>query len=110
MKRIYLASPYTHKDKAIRVRRYNEACKACARLLGEGNLVFSPIAHSHPLARHDLPLEFDFWREWCLSFIQHWATDFYILTLDGWKESRGINAERNQAVICGLPFTFVEAE
>lgn len=31
-------------------------------------------------------------------------------TLDGWKESRGINAERNQAVICGLPFTFVEAE
>lgn len=69
-KRIYLASPYTSDSEALRQMRYDEACKACAKLIAGGNIVFSPIAHSHPLVRYGLRGDFEYWREWCLSFIK----------------------------------------
>lgn len=109
-KRIYLASPYTSDSEALRQMRYDEACKACAKLIAGGNIVFSPIAHSHPLVRYGLRGDFEYWREWCLSFIKDWATDFYILALPGWEHSRGIMAEGSEALKKGIPVTFLKTE
>lgn len=53
---IYLASPYSHADPAVQRHRYKEAQRATAEMMIEGRVVFSPIAHSHPIAeRFDLP-------------------------------------------------------
>lgn len=102
-RRCYLASPYTAPDPQLRAARYEVACAAAAAMLREGFLVFSPIAHSHPLAAYDLPVEFDFWRRHCLSFLDYWATELCVLTLPGWKESVGVAAEIDFALKLGLP-------
>jgi hypothetical protein len=43
---IYLASPYSHPDRAVREERFRGACRATAALLRSGHAVFSPIAHA----------------------------------------------------------------
>ncbi len=103
-KRIYLASPYTSPISNIREARYQAACNVAAEIMKAGDLVFSPIVHSHILAKKcQLPGDFDFWQNWCLSFLRHWATDFFILVMPGWRESKGIAAEKLVAEDLGLP-------
>lgn len=103
-KRIYLASPYTSPDSGIRRLRYKFACTVAAEIMKKGDLVFSPIAHSHVLAEnYQLPHDFNFWQSWCLSFLRHWATHFCILDIPGWQESKGIMAEKKLADELGLP-------
>ena len=48
MAKIYLACPYSHNP----MRGFVESSKAAARLMDAGNIVFSPISHSHPVAVH----------------------------------------------------------
>lgn len=92
--RIYLASPYSFPDMQVCKMRYEAVCRVAGQMIGNGFQVFSPIAHSHPIAvNHSLPGDFQYWRKWCLSFLDNWATHFVILTLDGWKQSKGIQAE-----------------
>ena len=58
---IYLASPYSHPDATVREARFQAACRATASLIRAGHEVFSPIAHSHPLAAFGLPTDWSFW-------------------------------------------------
>lgn len=106
-KRIYLASPYTSDDAWVREMRYEQACKMAAELMKAGDLVFSPIAHSHPLSECDLPMEFEFWKEWCLSFLTHWATHLYVFPLYGWENSKGVGMEIQEAKSLGLPIAYL---
>jgi hypothetical protein len=52
---IYLASPYSHPDPAVREARFREACRAAAKLMRLGQPAFSPIVHGHPIAVYGLP-------------------------------------------------------
>lgn len=94
---LYLASPYSHVDAAVRHERFVMVCRAVAALLRQGQLVFSPIAHSHPVALHgELDGEWSVWRDmdmWFLSRCQRFA----VLTLPGWQYSVGVNAEMTMA-------------
>ena len=91
---IYLASPYSHPDADVRRDRFEAACRVAAGMMRAGDLVFSPIAHSHPIAVHGgLPLDWEFWKPWDRWALAH-CDRFAILTLDGWQESRGVTAER----------------
>ena len=38
-----------------------------------------------------------------MSFIDLWADEMWILTIEGWKESKGIAAERKRADRIGMP-------
>ena len=61
--------------------------------MNEGYLVFSPIAHSHPIALAvNLPKDYEFWEKFCIAFVQ-WADEVWILKLDGWHTSMGIENE-----------------
>ena len=111
MDRIYVASPYSHPDSVVREARYREAVEAAGRLMKErpGCAVFSPIAHSHMIAEQtSLPGDFDFWQAQDVGFIDHWATRLAVLTLDGWQESRGVQAEIARAEARGLPVEYLE--
>ena len=110
MTRVYLAAPYSHKDFAIRERRYLYTTQAANRLIRQGLLVFSPVTHGHVIARlGGLDGEFAFWEEHCLSFLRHWAQALYVLTLPGWKESIGVAAELAEADNLGLPVSFIHS-
>lgn len=104
---IYLASPYTHADPDVQEQRFNAACFETARMLREGRHVFSPIVHGHPLSRHGLPGDYDFWGPYCRAFLER-ASELVILTLDGWRESVGVTDEVRIAAELGLPVSHEE--
>lgn len=89
---IYLASPYSHPDAAIREERFHAACRAAAQLMRTGNAVYAPICHSHPIARFGLPTEWSFWEATDREHLAR-CTEVVVLLIDGWQESEGIQRE-----------------
>jgi nucleoside 2-deoxyribosyltransferase len=104
---IYVASPYTHPDPAVREQRFDAACRAAAALIGRGNTVFSPVAHSHPLCRFGLPGDWQFWQRQDLALLAA-CDEAVVLKLDGWQQSRGVQAEIAAAKALGKPVRFLE--
>lgn len=105
---IYLASPYSDADSAIREYRYREACKAAATIMEHGRAVFAPIAHSHPISNYmaeALRVSHAFWMAQDLPILRY-ASELWVLTLDGWEMSRGIRRERDYAGSIGLQIKF----
>lgn len=101
---IYLASPYSHPDAKVRQQRFEAVCKKAAELMLAGHNVFSPVAHSHPISLHlGNSLENQFWLRQDITFLIKWADEMWVLTLDGWKESKGIEVETKVANRKGLP-------
>ncbi len=90
----YLATPYSHPDPLVRESRFDMACRVSGFLMAQGLNVFSPIAHTHPIAcRCDLPKDFDFWEKYDRCILSR-CTDVLLVMADGWMESRGVQAER----------------
>jgi Domain of unknown function (DUF1937) len=106
---IYLASPYTHADHRVRERRFDEACRAAASLLRAGIATISPIAHSHPVARYGLPTSWDYWSALDREYLAR-CDVLAVLTLAGWRESVGVQAEIKMARELGLPVAFVSPQ
>lgn len=93
----YLASPYSHSDPLVRESRFHMACDVAGYLMNRGLHVFSPIAHTHPIAcRCDLPKGFDFWESYDRSMLMR-CDSLLIVTAPGWRESKGVTAERIMA-------------
>ncbi len=103
---IYLASPYSHPDPAVREQRFHAACQAAVALLHAGRVVFSPIAHSHPLAQHGLPGNWHFWERYDRAFLEL-CDEVVVLMLDGWQESVGVQAEIRIARELGKPVRYL---
>lgn len=109
-KLVYLASPYNNKDWKVRENRYECACMAAGELFMQGKSVFSPIAHSHGIARYsDLPKGFDTWKEWNMLLLSK-CDALYVLTIDGWRGSRGVQAEIEEARRLGMPITYIDVQ
>lgn len=106
---IYLASPYSHADPAVREKRFHAACRATAALLRAGEVVFSPIVHSHPLVAFDLPTDFAFWASIDREHLAR-CDAVAVLTLDGWSESIGVREELRIARELGKPVRFFAPE
>jgi nucleoside 2-deoxyribosyltransferase len=106
---IYLASPYSHSDPAVREQRFRAVCQAAARLMRNGEIVFSPIAHGHPIALHGLPNDWRFW-EWHDREQLLRCDELVVLTIDGWRESEGVQAEIRIAAELGKPVRYLEPE
>ena len=47
------------------------------------------------------------WQDYDLSFLQHWATELWVLCLDGWKDSVGVRKEIRVAESLGLPVKYI---
>ncbi len=103
---IYLASPYTHDDPVVREQRFDAACAAAAWLMRAGLFVYAPIAHSHPLVRFGLPIEWEFWQAHECEHMKR-CDELLVLTLDGWKTSRGVQAEIDLAIEMDLPIRYL---
>ena len=89
---VYLASPYTHADPAVMEARFQAATRYAARLMGQGVNVFSPIAYTHVILQHGLPVDWDFWKQYGEKWLAV-CDSMIVLMLDGWEASKGVNAE-----------------
>ncbi len=85
----YLASPYTHPDPAILEQRFKAVCKKAAELMRAGEVIFCPIAHSHPIAEHlGNHIDGTFWQAQDAPYVAL-CSKLYVLMLPGWENSRG---------------------
>jgi len=99
---IYLASPYSDPDPGLRNFRYHAACATIAYLLREGRFAFSPIVHSHPLTEYGLPGQWEFWETYDRWHLAH-CRELWVLQLQGWERSLGVQREIEIARHFGKP-------
>jgi nucleoside 2-deoxyribosyltransferase len=103
---IYLASPFSHPDHLVRRQRFEAACRAAAELIRQGKIVFSPIAHSFNVCAYGVPLDWRFWEKHDRRFLEA-CDEVIVLTIDGWLESVGVQAEIDIAQELGKPVSFL---
>lgn len=104
----YLASPYTHPDPEVMAARFDAVCAVAARLMLAGEAVFSPIAHSHPIALQIPETQTDgaFWLAQDFPILCR-CTLMKVLMLEGWSMSKGIAAEVQFATNHRIPVEFI---
>lgn len=91
--KVYLATPYSHDNPAIRELRFMKINEVAAELMSKGIHVYSPISHTHPIAEAgNLPKGWDYWEQYVRHFIE-WCDEVWVYCADGWEESKGVNAE-----------------
>ena len=89
---IYIASPYSHPDPAVRQKRYEDVSAYTAKRMMEGAVVYSPIAFNHPLSvRYEMPTDWVFWKHFDCRMIDK-CDAMEVLMLDGWDTSVGVSA------------------
>jgi hypothetical protein len=105
---IYLASPYSHSDPAVKESRFRDVCKVAARLMAEGYYIFSPIAHTHPIAlAGSLPGDWQYWAGYDREIIKN-CKFVLVFRLNGWEESAGVQAEIKLAKELGIPIEYLD--
>lgn len=90
---VYIASPYSRYADGIE-SAFVEICRITARLIQDGVMAYSPIAHTHPIAIHGNinPLDHALW----LSFDEAMMTACnvcLVAEMDGWRDSIGVAHE-----------------
>ncbi len=103
----YLASPYsktTNLDLA-----WEQACKLSAILINLGYIIYSPIAHSHQIAKYveASPRDSAFWVAQQRPFLLA-AEGVIIATLLGWRQSEGIAIEREYFTGARKPIRYMD--
>ena len=105
---IYLATPYSHDNPRVMEARFEAACHVAGKLMANGELIFSPIAHTHPIAvRCDLPRGWDFWHKYDLEMLKA-CEKLLVVKMPGWDSSKGIAGEIAIAKQLGKPVEFME--
>ena len=93
LKLIYLATPYSHPCPTIRAARFRVVTAVAAKMMREGEIVFSPITHCHPMAEAGgLPTEWAFWQVYDELMITKCQLMVVVMQV-GWKESVGVQRE-----------------
>jgi len=91
---VYVACPYSHPQWRVRHERFLLVSQFCGKLHKTERMVFSPISHSHPMTVEipDMPINFEYYREFN-EFMLSLSKKLIVLTLPGWKESKGVKSE-----------------
>lgn len=108
MKRIYLASPYSHPELAVRLERTARVRRVCARLNERPGInCYSPVNHGHDLPHHPEVAKCDaFWRPLNEDEIRR-SDELHVLMLDGWDVSVGVTREIDYATSLGKPVVYI---
>lgn len=109
MSLIYLASPYSAPTANKRTRRFKQVCKKAAELMSEGELVFCPIAHSHPIERIGMPdlKSGDWWLRQDFAILKN-CDKLVVYRMDGWDKSYGVGKEIEFAEANSIPIEYID--
>ena len=100
-RKIYLAIPYSRYEE----KSFQLANEVAADLIREGNIVFSPISMSHPIAViGGLDGSWEMWKKIDLEFIR-WCDEIVLVNFDedAVKNSTGVQGELEYAREIGKP-------
>jgi hypothetical protein len=111
----YLASPYSpvgehSPEEKIRLRqvRYEQVCAKAAELMLKHELIFCPIAHSHPIElQMDSVKDGDFWLLQDFAILAA-ASKVKVYRMEGWDKSYGVRKEIEFAEARGIPVEYID--
>jgi hypothetical protein len=90
--------------------RFRLACKIAGALMAKGHYVFSPIAHSHPIALHsNIGGAWAQWQDFCTLMVNR-CDQLGIVALPGWSKSVGIAEEAAIAAHLGKPIFLIDPD
>lgn len=105
---IYLACPYTSSNSEIENQRFEIANLVAAKLMNEGNFVFSPISQCHPISRAGgLPSDWEYWKEYDRKILSI-CSEMRIIQIVGWHTSIGVRGEIEIANELNIPISFID--
>lgn len=104
----YLGSPYSKYHGGLDAAN-TAVCIEAARLVRSGVSVFSPIAHTHPIAVIGGidPFDADLWLALDRPMMDA-ACGLIALQMDGWLQSRGLAHEIDVFRAAGKPIVWME--
>ena len=107
----YLASPYSAPTARKRAARFRQVCKKAAELMEAGQLIFCPIAHSHPIEVNGMSEihSGDFWLKQDFAILEK-CEQLLVYKMPGWENSYGIKREIEYAELLGIPVEYLEYE
>lgn len=107
---VYVGTPYTRYPKGIEMA-FIDACKLTARLLKEGIKVYSPIAHTHPVAIHGKidPLDLNTWLPFDAAIMAK-ADAMIVAQMESWDRSTGVAHEIAVFKAAGKPIFYLDPE
>lgn len=107
---VYLATPYSKYKLGIE-QAFIDASALAARLMLAGVKVYSPIAHTHPLAVHGNvdPLDHSIWLPFDEAMM-HACAALVVAQMQGWRESYGVNHEIEFFTKAGKPIVYLDIE
>lgn len=104
----YVGTPYSKYPTGLE-SAFHMACSVTARLALAGVPVYSPIAHSHPVAGHmDMavsPTDHDFWVRFDAPMVNA-AGGLIVVMAEGWELSRGLHHEILTFLHAGKPVIY----
>ncbi len=103
----YLACPFAHEDKNVMMKRKDIVTQVSAELHKRDMYVFSPLTHNSPLIDLGVEQTWEKWSKFDLSMLMR-CEALYVLKLEGWKKSRGVQAEIDIAISYGIPIIELE--
>lgn len=104
---IYVGTPYSKWADGLDAA-FVEASKLTARLMQAGLKVYSPIAHTHPLAVHGNidPLDHSIWLPFDGAMMDK-ADAMIVAMMEGWETSKGVRHEIEVFTEAGKPVFFL---
>lgn len=106
----FFSMPYSDKDKAIVEERFQKSLKASAHLMLNNVHLLSPIGFGHPIViSHPVPSDWKYWKTYCIKLILR-SSQMIVFTLDGWKESTGVQEEITLAKSIRIPIYFMDED
>jgi hypothetical protein len=104
----YLATPYSKYKDGIE-EAFKEACKQTGYLIRNSLPVYSPIAHTHPIAIHSYmdPYDHSIWLKLDEPMMDN-AYGLIVCMLDGWEDSYGVKHEIEHFTKAKKPIFYME--
>jgi hypothetical protein len=101
--------PYSHKDPAVIERRMENFCRVDAFLMKSGIHTVSPVSKHFMLSYEALPGDYNYWGTYSRKLMQR-CDGVYVICIDGWKESVGVQDEIALAKQLNLPIIMVDEQ
>lgn len=109
IKKVYVASPYSHVNFEVMDEREDLITFIAAKLQEKyKHAFFLPITQSAPLVRWNPRLsgDFDAWEAVDLTWVSV-CDELWVVTMDGWKTSKGVQAEIQFATEKQIPVKYI---
>jgi hypothetical protein len=107
---VYLAAPYSHQYPIVTEHRVQQLLKADAAIIRKGFVTVTPLSKHFILnVGEKIPGDWEYWKNYSLTLLKR-CDRLFILTLDGWEQSTGVQGEIEEAKKNNIPIYLVDIE